>query len=148
MLGGVEIPFDKGLQGHSDADVLLHAIIDALLGARADADIGTHFSDTSPEWRDVSSLELLGKVVASMHEGNWSVVNLDSTIILEAPRIGAYRESMRAAIAGALGIGSERVSIKAKTGERLGAEGRGEAISAQAVVLLQAVSRVGDDLIP
>lgn len=137
VLGGIDIPFGKGLQGHSDADVLLHAIIDALLGATGDADIGTHFGDTDPEWRDVSSLKLLAIVADRLREGRWVVVNVDSTVVIEAPRVAPYRERMRAVIARVLDIEAARVSIKAKTAEGCGAEGNGEAVSAEAVVLVQ-----------
>ncbi len=138
VLGGVEIPFERGLRGHSDADVLTHALIDALLGALADGDIGTHFPDHDPAWKDASSLQLLATVVERVRERGWDIVNVDATVVAEAPKIGPHRESMRAHLAETLGIPHERVSVKAKTAERLGPEGRGEAISAQAVVLLQA----------
>ncbi len=137
VLGGIDIPFEKGLQGHSDADVLLHAIIDALLGATGDADIGTHFGDTDPEWRDVSSLKLLAIVADRLREKHWVVVNIDSTVVIEAPRIAPYRERMQAVIARVLDIETACVSIKAKTAEGCGAEGGGEAVSAEAVVLVQ-----------
>lgn len=136
VLGGVTIPFDRGLDGHSDADVLTHAIIDALFGALADGDIGTHFPNTDPAWRGVSSLDLLGRALAQVHAGGWRVVNVDATVIAERPKLAAHRDAMRAALARALGVDPAAVSIKAKTAEGLGAEGRGEAISAQAVVLL------------
>ncbi len=138
VLGGVEIPFERGLRGHSDADVLTHALIDALLGALADGDIGTHFPDHDPAWKDASSLGLLAVIVERVRERGWDIVNVDATVVAEAPKIGPHRESMRANLTEVLGIPSERVSVKAKTAERLGPEGRGEAISAQAVVLLQA----------
>lgn len=136
VLGGVTIPFDRGLDGHSDADVLTHAIIDALFGALADGDIGTHFPNTDPAWRGVSSLDLLGRALARVRGAGWRVVNVDATVIAERPKLAAHRDAMRAALARALGVGPLAVSIKAKTAEGLGAEGRGEAISAQAVVLL------------
>ncbi|MBM3318170.1 MAG: 2-C-methyl-D-erythritol 2,4-cyclodiphosphate synthase [Candidatus Eisenbacteria bacterium] len=137
VLGGVEIPFARGLLGHSDADVLLHAIVDALLGAIADADIGTHFSDTDPEWRDVASSRLLAGAAERARGAGWTIANIDATVVLEDPRIGPHRERMRAAIAAAAGVAVESVSVKAKTAEGLGVEGRGEAISAQAVVLVR-----------
>lgn len=137
ILGGVEIPFDRGLLGHSDADVLLHAIVDAALGAVADADIGTHFSDTDPEWRDVASTRLLSLAVERLRASGWAIANIDATVVLEDPRIGPHRERIRETIARAAGVEIARVSVKAKTAEGLGAEGRGEAISAQAVVLVR-----------
>jgi 2-C-methyl-D-erythritol 2,4-cyclodiphosphate synthase len=136
VLGGVTIPFEKGLQGHSDADVLTHAIIDALLGAVADGDIGTHFPDTDPVWRGISSLDLLRHALGRVRGAGWRVVNVDATVVAEHPKIAPHRDAMRAAIAQALGIDPAAVSVKAKTAEGLGAEGRSEAVSAQAVVLL------------
>jgi 2-C-methyl-D-erythritol 2,4-cyclodiphosphate synthase len=136
VLGGVEIPFERGLDGHSDADVLTHAIIDALLGALADGDIGTHFPDRDPAWKDASSLDLLRRVAQRVRDAGWKVGNLDTTVVAQVPRIGPHREQMRERIAQALGADPAVVSLKGKTAEGLGAEGRGEAISAQAVVLI------------
>jgi 2-C-methyl-D-erythritol 2,4-cyclodiphosphate synthase len=136
VLGGVTIPFEQGLDGHSDADVLTHAILDALLGAIADGDIGTHFPETDPAWRGAASLDLLGRALTRVRAAGWRVVNVDATVIAERPKLSPHRDAMRAALAGALGIDAVAVSVKAKTAEGLGTEGRGEAISAQAVVLL------------
>jgi 2-C-methyl-D-erythritol 2,4-cyclodiphosphate synthase len=136
VLGGVTIPHEKGLEGHSDADVLTHATIDALLGATADGDIGTHFPDHDSAWRGASSLDLLRRTLARVHDAGWRVVNLDATVVAERPKLAPHRGAMCETIARALGIDAAAVSVKAKTAEGLGAEGRGEAISAQAVVLL------------
>jgi len=141
VLGGVEIPHERGLAGHSDADVLVHAIIDALLGALGDGDIGTHFPDSDPAWKDAASVELLAAVARRIAGAGWVTVNLDTTVIAQAPRLAPYREKMRAAIAERLGIRPDSVSVKAKTAEGLGPEGAGEAISAQAVVLLRRAPR-------
>lgn len=146
ILGGVEIPFKKGLIGHSDADVLLHAVMDAILGAAALGDIGQHFPNTDPRYKDVSSIELLREVVRKLeagsrrHEAGSSVLNIDAIVIAEAPKIGPHIQKMRENIAEACGIPVESISIKATTNEGVGAVGRGEAIAAQAVVLLNEVS--------
>ena len=137
VLGGVEVAHEKGLAGHSDADVLTHAIIDALLGSVADGDIGTLFPDTDPAWHDARSVELLATVVARIEKTGWRVVNVDATVVAEAPRIGPHREKMQAVISSALNVEPGAVSIKAKTAEGLGPEGSSDAISAQAVVLLK-----------
>ncbi len=137
ILGGVEIPFTKGLAGHSDADALTHAVIDALLGAIGGGDIGTLFPDSDRAWRGAVSLDLLRQVVQRMHHAGWALVNLDATVVAQAPRIGPHRERMQAALADPLGVEPSAISIKAKTAEGLGPEGRGEAISAQVVVLLR-----------
>ena len=136
VLGGVSIPYEKGLDGHSDADVLTHAIIDALLGAIADGDIGTHFPETDPAWRGASSLDILELALRRVQAARWYVVNVDTTVIAERPKIGPHRDAICETLARAIGIDVVAVSVKAKTAEGLGAEGRGEAISAQAVVLL------------
>jgi len=136
ILGGVEIPFDLGLKGHSDADVLLHAIIDALLGATGDGDIGTHFPDSDRVWGGISSIKLLKSVHERIEANRWQIGNIDSTIIAEAPRLGPHLEAIKIKIAHSLAIDLEQVSVKAKTGEGLGPEGRGEAISAQAIVAI------------
>jgi 2-C-methyl-D-erythritol 2,4-cyclodiphosphate synthase len=136
VLGGVLIPWDRGLAGHSDADVLIHAVIDALLGALALGDIGRWFPDTNPAYRDIASGKLLDAVLAAPEFAGWRVVNLDATVIAEAPRLAGHIPAIRERLAAGLGVGSERVSVKAKTGEGVDAVGRGEAMAAQAVVLL------------
>ncbi len=135
-LGGVLIPYGMGLSGHSDADVLIHAVCDALLGAMTEGDIGRHFPDTDERYRNIDSRLLLQKVSELMAEKGWRIMNLDTTLILEAPRIAPYIESMRKSMASVLDIDPGRVSVKATTTEGLGPEGRGEGISAHAVVLL------------
>ncbi len=137
ILGGVEIDHDHGLAGHSDADVLTHALIDALLGAAADGDIGTHFPDTDPAWKDASSLRMLVEVARRVRGAGWEIGNVDLTLVAERPRIGPYRDPIRTQLAAALGIDIGAVSLKAKTAEGLGPEGAQAAISAQAVALLR-----------
>jgi 2-C-methyl-D-erythritol 2,4-cyclodiphosphate synthase len=136
VLGGVGIEREAGLAGHSDADVLTHAIIDALLGAAALGDIGQHFSSGDPRWRDASSIELLRQAVQLVVDARYRVVNVDATVIAEAPRLAPHVLEMRMALAGALGIGLDGVSVKATTADGLGAIGRGEGIAALAVALL------------
>ncbi len=136
ILGGVKIPYEKGLLGHSDADVLIHAIMDALLGAAALGDIGQHFPDSDPAYEGASSLELLERVREILEEHNYVVDNIDSTIICQAPKLMNHLPMMRAKVAAALGLEIGQVSIKATTEERLGFTGSGEGISAQAVCLL------------
>ena len=136
VIGGVEIPFELGLAGHSDADVLLHAITDALLGAAGLGDIGRQFPDTDPDYRDADSRTLLRNAAASARRAGFSVVNVDATIIAEAPRMAPHMAQMSANIAADLGIAPAQVNIKAKTAERLGSIGRGEGIAAEAVMLL------------
>jgi len=138
VLGGVEIPHERGLEGHSDADVVLHALGDALLGAAALGDLGEHFPPGEERWRDASSLDLLGRIVVLVHARGWKVVNCDLTLLAEQPKIAPYRDAMRRRIAGVLGIAVDDVGLKATTNERLGAIGRGEGIAALAVVLLAA----------
>ena len=138
-LGGVEIRHDKGTVGHSDADVLLHAICDALLGAMALGDIGTHFPDTDPAYRGIASTQLLQKTMELVRRGGYRVGNLDSTLCLQAPKIAPHIPAMRSHIATALGIEPGQVSVKATTEERLGFTGREEGVSAYAVVLLESV---------
>lgn len=136
VLGGIEIPFSRGLLGHSDADVLVHAICDAMLGAAALGDLGQHFPDTDPAFKDINSLLLLKQVDQLLRARGLSVVNLDSTIIAQAPKLAPYIAAMSARIAEILGIDRGQVSIKATTTEGLGFTGREEGIAAQAVVLL------------
>jgi 2-C-methyl-D-erythritol 2,4-cyclodiphosphate synthase len=137
VLGGVEIPYTKGLLGHSDADVLLHAICDALLGAASLGDIGKHFPDTANEYKDISSLILLRHVGRLLQEQGFIIVNIDSTIVAERPKLAPYISVMTANIADTLEISVDMVSVKATTTEGLGFEGKGEGISAQAVVLIE-----------
>jgi len=137
ILGGVEIPYEQGLEGHSDADVLTHAVIDALLGAAGLGDIGEHFPDTDERWRDADSLELLGSVVATVDAAGLKIVNVDCTVVMERPKLGAHREAIRTCLGGALGLPQERVNVKASTGEGIGFVGRGEGVAALAIVNLQ-----------
>lgn len=137
VLGGVEIPFDRGLQGHSDADVVLHALGDALLGASGLGDIGTHFPPEDSRWLDADSVDLLTKIVEMVTEQGFAIVNCDITVIAEAPRLGPYADSIRTRIGAILGLTTSEVSLKATTHERLGSLGRGEGIAALAVVLLE-----------
>jgi len=136
VLGGVEIPFEKGLEGHSDADALLHAVCDALLGAAALGDIGRHFPDTDPAWRGRDSMFFLKAVREKVEAAGWRVGNVDATLLLQRPKIAPHAEAMRRNIAGALGIDMRAVSVKATTTEGMNAEGRGEGVSAQAVALI------------
>jgi 2-C-methyl-D-erythritol 2,4-cyclodiphosphate synthase len=137
VLGGVTVPFERGLEGHSDADVLLHAIADALLGALALGDIGRHFPDSDPRYRDVDSRVLLRQVAGIVANAGYGVGNVDATIVAQAPRLAPYVDAMRANIASDLGCDVARVSVKAKTTERLGFTGRGEGIAAMAVALVE-----------
>ncbi|HMU99817.1 MAG TPA: 2-C-methyl-D-erythritol 2,4-cyclodiphosphate synthase [Rhodocyclaceae bacterium] len=137
ILGGVEIPHGKGLLGHSDADALLHALTDALLGAAGLGDIGRHFPDTDPRFAGVDSRELLREAVRRVRASGWQPVNADATVIAQAPKLAAYVPAMVATIAADLGLTPEAVNVKAKTNETLGYLGRGEAIEAQAVVLVE-----------
>lgn len=136
ILGGVPIPHDAGLEGHSDADVLLHAIMDALLGAAGLPDIGYHFPPNDERFRDVSSLTLLEHVRHHIAEAGYAIQNVDAVLVAETPRIGPYRAEMQQRIASVLGIAKDAVGIKATTNEGVGAEGRREAMSAHAVALL------------
>ena len=136
ILGGVEIPFEKGLMGHSDADVLTHAVCDALLGAAALGDIGTHFPDSDQRFAGASSLELLGKVMEMVGESGFAVSNIDSVILAERPRLAPYIQTIRKRLAAVMSIEVDQISVKAKTGEGLDSVGRGEAIVAQVVALL------------
>ncbi len=135
-LGGIEIPFIMGLSGHSDADVLIHAVCDALLGAMAEGDIGKHFPDTDESLRDVDSKLLLVKVVKILNKNGWILGNLDATLILEEPKLAPYIQKMRTVLAGILNTDMNKVSIKATTTEGLGPAGRGEGITAHAMVLI------------
>jgi 2-C-methyl-D-erythritol 2,4-cyclodiphosphate synthase len=140
MIGGVEIPFDRGLLGHSDGDVLLHAICDALLGAAGLGDIGRHFPDTDDSLRGADSRLLMRSTAAQLHRTGFRILNVDATIIAQAPRMAPHIASMIACIAQTLGIAESQINIKAKTAERLGFTGRGEGIAAQAIALIEAVS--------
>ncbi len=140
IIGGVEIPYEKGLLGHSDADVLLHAIMDALLGAAAAGDIGLHFPDNDPAYEGASSLMLLRKVGGILTNKGYYINNIDATIIAQAPKMRPYIDEMRKNIATVLGIPVDRVSVKATTEEHLGFTGRGEGISAQAVCSIDLLS--------
>ena len=137
VLGGVTVPAERGALGHSDADVVCHAVTDAILGALCLGDIGRHFPDSDPRWAGASSLDLLSRAVSLAGEQGFEVANVDVTVVLEAPKIRDHIGAMRAAVAGAIGIDAARVSIKGKTNEGLDAVGRGEAVAAHAVALLQ-----------
>ena len=135
-IGGCRIPFERGFRAHSDGDVLLHAICDALLGAAALGDIGRHFPDTDPAYAGADSRELLRAVIGKLAASGWSVVNIDATVIAQAPKLAPWIEPMREAIADSSGLGVDRVNVKATTSERLGFTGRGEGVAAEAVALL------------
>ena len=137
IVGGVEIPYEKGLGGHSDADVLLHAICDALLGAAALGDLGWHFPDSNPRYRDIDSRELLRATAKKVAEAGFKVVNVDATIIAQAPRMAPHVPKMIGNIAADLGLKPAAVSVKATTTENLGFTGRGEGIAAQAIALIE-----------
>ena len=137
ILRGVTIPYDLGLDGHSDADVLTHAIMDALLGAAAAGDIGKLFPDNDEAFRDISSLELLRRVKLHLEEKNYKIVNVDATIIAQAPKLSPYRETMRENLAKVMEVDVEQVSVKATTDEHLGFTGSGEGIAAHAVCLIE-----------
>lgn len=137
ILGGTCVPFERGLLGHSDADVLVHAVCDAILGALGAGDIGRQFPDTDPAYRDVSSLRLLARVKGLAAERGWQVINVDSTLVLERPKLAPYLGEMADHIAAVLGIPAERVSVKAKTNEGMGLVGAGEGAAAFAVALLE-----------
>jgi 2-C-methyl-D-erythritol 2,4-cyclodiphosphate synthase len=138
IIGGVDIPFEKGLLGHSDADVLCHAIIDAILGALGMGDIGTHFPDTDNKWKDASGIALLSNIVELAKQQGFEILWIDSTVMAERPKLQPHTEIMKKNISGA-GIPSGAINIKAKTNEGMGFVGRGEGIAAQAVCLLRAV---------
>jgi 2-C-methyl-D-erythritol 4-phosphate cytidylyltransferase/2-C-methyl-D-erythritol 2,4-cyclodiphosphate synthase len=137
ILGGVTIPFDRGLAGHSDADAVCHAVTDAILGAAGAGDIGRHFSDTDPRWKGASSVDLLRRAVEMVHAEGLAVGNVDATVILERPKLAPYVDQMRANLAAVLGVSIDRVSIKGKTNEGLGEIGRGEALAVHAIALVR-----------
>ena len=137
VLGGIEVPFEKGAVAHSDGDALAHAICDALLGAAGLGDIGTHFPDTDPKWKDARSLQFLEHVRGLLAERRLRIMHLDAIVITERPKLGPHFSAMREAMAQALGIEASRINLKAKTNEGVGAVGRGEAIAAQAIATLE-----------
>ncbi|BDU73666.1 2-C-methyl-D-erythritol 2,4-cyclodiphosphate synthase [Mesoterricola silvestris] len=137
MLMGLRVPHDRGLAGHSDADVMVHALMDALLGAAGLGDIGQHFPDTDPAYRGADSVGLLAAVMADLRAGGWRVVNADVALIGERPKLAPHREAMRDRIAPVLGLAPQDLNVKATTTERLGFTGRGEGLAAQAVVLIE-----------
>jgi 2-C-methyl-D-erythritol 2,4-cyclodiphosphate synthase len=138
VLGGVELDSERGLEGHSDADVLSHAITDALLGAAGLGDIGQHFPDSDERYRDADSLVLLAAALASVEAAGFELVNVDATVLMERPKLGATRDAIRDRLAGVLGLGTTEVNIKASTGEGIGFVGRGEGVAALAVATLTA----------
>ncbi|HEY4450889.1 MAG TPA: 2-C-methyl-D-erythritol 2,4-cyclodiphosphate synthase [Solirubrobacteraceae bacterium] len=138
VIGGVEIPHARGLDGHSDADVLAHAVTDALLGAAGLGDIGEHFPDTDERWRDADSIELLQTAVGMVRSRGLEVLNVDCTVIMQEPKLAPHRAAIRARIAAAVGVAPERVNVKASTGEGIGFVGRGEGVAALAVAGLRA----------
>ncbi|MDE2145331.1 MAG: 2-C-methyl-D-erythritol 2,4-cyclodiphosphate synthase [Burkholderiales bacterium] len=144
VLGGVTLPHTHGLLGHSDADALLHAITDALLGAAALGDIGQHFPDTDPAWAGADSALLLTEAMRRVQAEGWALVNLDATIVAQAPKMAPHIPAMRRRIAAALGVGVDRVSVKAKTAERMGPVGEGRAIEARAICLLAGTGQAAD----
>ncbi|MDR1997279.1 MAG: 2-C-methyl-D-erythritol 2,4-cyclodiphosphate synthase [Candidatus Margulisbacteria bacterium] len=139
ILGGVDIPYTRGLLGHSDADVLLHALMDAILGAAALGSLGEHFPDTEPEYRDISSLVLLGQVNDLLISRGYKITNIDSVLICQEPRLAPYIQDMQTNIATTLSLPADTIGIKATTTERLGFAGRGEGIAAEAVVLIDRI---------
>ncbi len=139
VLGGVEIPHERGLAGHSDADAVAHAVTDAILGAAALGDIGAHFPPTDPQWRAADSIELLRAATRMLEEHNYQVVNVDVTVVCEAPKLAPHVPEMRERLAAALGIGPRHVSVKGKTNEGMGWVGRGEGVAAIAVALVDSI---------
>ena len=137
VLGGVDVPYERGLLGHSDADVLTHAVMDALCGAAKLGDIGKLFPDSDPRYAGISSLALLERVAALLQAGGWTVVNIDATLIAQAPKVGPYRGQMESNLAAALGVEADRVNVKATTEERLGFTGDGSGMAAHSVALLE-----------
>jgi 2-C-methyl-D-erythritol 2,4-cyclodiphosphate synthase len=140
VIGGVEIEHEQGLEGHSDADVLAHAVIDALLGAAGLGDIGEHFPDTDERWRDADSIALLAHVVSLIRDTGHEIVNVDCTLVMERPKLGGHKLAIRDSLAATLGLEARRVNVKASTGEGIGFVGRGEGVAALAVAGLQAAS--------
>ncbi len=138
ILGGVRIPHEKGLVGHSDADAVLHAVTDALLGAAGLGDIGDAYPDTDPQWAGADSRLFLAETLTNLNQGGWRVVNLDVTIFAQEPKLGPVKAAIRASLAELLGLPTDAVNVKAKTGEKVGHIGRGEAIGCHAVLLIQA----------
>jgi 2-C-methyl-D-erythritol 2,4-cyclodiphosphate synthase len=136
ILGGVDVPHAQGLAGHSDADVLTHAVIDALLGAAGLGDIGQRFPDTDPRFEDADSLQLLRTVVGELGERGWEIGNVDATLVLERPKLASHRDAIRSSLAAALGLPEDAVNVKATTGERIGFVGRGEGAAALAVATI------------
>jgi len=141
VIGGVEIAHDQGLDGHSDADVLAHAVTDALLGAAGLGDIGEHFPDSDERWRGADSMQLLAHVVGLVAERGQAIVNIDCTLVMERPKLAPHRAAIRTALASVLGLSEQRVNVKASTGEGIGFVGRGEGVAALAVVSLRADER-------
>ena len=137
IIGGVHIPFERGLLGHSDADVLCHAVTDAILGAAGVGDIGTHFPDTEARWKDVSSIDLLRRASGLIHESQFVVENIDAVVIMEQPKISSYLRDIQMCLSQALDIEPVKVSVKGKTNESIGEIGRGEAIASHSVALLR-----------
>jgi len=137
MIGGIEVPFEKGTVGHSDGDVLCHAICDALLGAASMGDIGTHFPDTDERWRGVSSLVFLRQVRQYLERKNWKIAHIDAVVVAERPKLGPHFPNMRTALAKSLGISAEQINLKAKTHEGLGEIGRGEAVAAHVIATIE-----------
>jgi 2-C-methyl-D-erythritol 2,4-cyclodiphosphate synthase len=137
ILGGIEVPFDKGLAGHSDGDALAHAITDALLGAAALGNIGQHFPDTDPTFKDADSMDLLHKAAGLVRDAGYSIGNIDANIVAQQPKLNPHLDAMRTRLSEVLDLDIGRISVKAKTNESVGPEGRGEAMSTQAVVLLE-----------
>ena len=136
VIGGIEIPHELGLEGHSDADVLTHAVIDALLGAAGMGDIGEHFPDSDERFRDADSMQLLADVLAKVTAAGFQLVNVDATVVMETPKLAPHRQAIRERLAGTLGLDPTRVNIKASTGEGIGFVGRGEGVAALAIVNL------------
>ena len=145
VLGGVEIPFEQGLEGHSDGDALLHAVADAILGAIGAGDLGQHFPSSEERWRGVASREILAEVVSRMQAGGFRIENLDATIVAQVPRLAPYQAKMKENLVGLLGTRADRVNLKLTSTDRLGAIGRGEGIAGMAVVLLGASSTASSD---
>jgi 2-C-methyl-D-erythritol 2,4-cyclodiphosphate synthase len=144
VIGGVEIPGELGLDGHSDADVLAHAVTDALLGAAGLGDIGEHFPDTDERWRDADSMQLLAEVVESVHNAGLEIVNVDCTVVMERPKLAPHRQAIRERLAGVLGLDLRRVNVKASTGEGIGFVGRGEGVAALAIAGLGTAAAPAD----